>query len=378
MNKTIEATLEELSNAFRKLVKEAYQLGAKDGRESVATGLTIADKPAESPQFKTVKRHAEVGERILIVDASEQKLKEPYENGYVMTVTEEVMFAGDVKCGVYGYIDDYEYEVIIEEDETIEHEGLVLRKVDRKRRKGDYVRFQNLKGTSHTKNNVFYEVLNEVSYLDDRKEAMRVDFWIGDYTSELFEVVGYVDLPCYPQDEPVPLKTPNEQRKKTIQQAREVIENSKKLREGELVYIIKGFPGYWCDAEFIVNAEKRTVVCLLKYVKNKRIVAKGIAKCMPGDVFNEWIGKAIALARALEIEIPKEFLDAVQPDEVVVGHYVINKYQPRLKGHVTKMRPENDDAIDGIAFGHTHDDGYMLSNRVTITDDTNAEYGHGE
>lgn len=78
----------------------------------------------------------------------------------------------------------------------------------------------------------------------------------------------------------------------------------------------------YCKAEFIVNAEKRTVVVLMKGFRSKRIRAKGIAKCAPTDCFNAHIGKAIAVRRALGLEVPAEYTNAPQPTEVRVGDKV--------------------------------------------------------
>jgi hypothetical protein len=82
-----------------------------------------------------------------------------------------------------------------------------------------------------------------------------------------------------------------------------------------------------CDAEFIINRNKRTVVCLLrKRYEKTRIISRGIAKCHPDDCFNAHIGRAIALRRALGLEVPDEYLNAPQPTEVRVGDIIRNKY----------------------------------------------------
>ncbi len=67
-------------------------------------------------------------------------------------------------------------------------------------------------------------------------------------------------------------------------------------------------------AEFIVNSEKRTVVALLRGKGSGKIHTKGIAKCAPGDCFNSEIGKAIALRRALNLEVPSEYTNAPKPE----------------------------------------------------------------
>ena len=86
-----------------------------------------------------------------------------------------------------------------------------------------------------------------------------------------------------------------------------------------------------CDAEFIINRDKRTVVCLLrKRYEKTRVVSRGIAKCHPDDCFNAHIGRAIALRRALGLEVPDEYLNAPQPTEVRRGDIVylrnVNEY----------------------------------------------------
>ena len=81
---------------------------------------------------------------------------------------------------------------------------------------------------------------------------------------------------------------------------------------------------FLCYAEFIVNSEKRTVVVLLRGVDSHEIFARGIAKAAPDDCFNVWLGKAIALHRALGLEVPDEYLNTPQPTEVRVGDVVHN------------------------------------------------------
>lgn len=76
--------------------------------------------------------------------------------------------------------------------------------------------------------------------------------------------------------------------------------------------------------DYVVNAQKRTVVALIRY-KSGELCYRGIAKCAPGETFNAHIGRAIALYRALGLEIPAEYLTCPQPEEVRVSdvvHYV--------------------------------------------------------
>src|SRR5690625_972995 len=78
--------------------------------------------------------------------------------------------------------------------------------------------------------------------------------------------------------------------------------------------------------EFIENKKKRTVVCLLKGANNSTLYSKGIAKCAPNDCFNVHIGKAIALRRALGLEVLNEYINTPQPTAVRVGDRIRMKY----------------------------------------------------
>jgi hypothetical protein len=81
--------------------------------------------------------------------------------------------------------------------------------------------------------------------------------------------------------------------------------------------------GTSAKVEFVVNSEKRTVVSLIKsYFMKNQVLSRGIAKCDPSDCFNVHIGKAIALRRALGLEVPAEYMNAPQPMEVRVGDIV--------------------------------------------------------
>ncbi len=170
--------------------------------------------------------------------------------------------------------------------------------------------------------------------------------------------------------------TANQQRAQLIQRAREFVENTHGTgaitkRGG---FNLSNYTGL-CDAEFVVNSEKRTVVCLLREQMTNELYTKGIAKCMPGDVFNEWIGKAIALAKALKIDIPQEFMDAVQPDKKVIGmllrserDYPSAQFGPLFKGHISRVVEEvKQHRIECMIDS-------PLSKSSTIIDDTNAEY----
>lgn len=116
------------------------------------------------------------------------------------------------------------------------------------------------------------------------------------------------------------------------------------------------------------------------FKKSKSGWATGTACCMPGDTFNESIGQAIALARALKLEIPKEFLNAVRPTVAPGQVFKVNEDVPKkdVRGRVaeiTTLLPTHNHLGFGTAFKHTLDSGWLGERQVTIIDDTNAEYG---
>lgn len=109
---------------------------------------------------------------------------------------------------------------------------------------------------------------------------------------------------------------------------------TKRQNGNGFIYTIKG--AFDCYAEYIVNKEKRTVVCLLRGVASNRIYNRGKAKCDPNDVFNVDIGKAIALYRALGMPVPVDYFNIPRPDKFEVGQVIF--WVSELKFLVTKDR----------------------------------------
>lgn len=158
--------------------------------------------------------------------------------------------------------------------------------------------------------------------------------------------------------------TPNKQRKAIIDEAKVFVEAQFTEGNGKYVW---GEHGH-AKVDFYVNEEKRTVVAKLSNAYCGEWTRIRKAKCNPSDVFNADIGKAIALGRALGLDVSK-FEKAVQPSEVVTGMHVDTYYIgsdeknetcPTFVTHVLNGMP---------AFGNgTH------SSVFKITDDTEAQY----
>lgn len=101
-----------------------------------------------------------------------------------------------------------------------------------------------------------------------------------------------------------------ERRDEIVEQAKAYVSNTLEVPAKEFYY------------SFEINRKKRTVVALERRIANGMVWGRGIAKCAPNDCFNVHIGKAIALRRALGLEVPDEYLNAPQPTEVRVGDVV--------------------------------------------------------
>jgi len=108
-------------------------------------------------------------------------------------------------------------------------------------------------------------------------------------------------------------KTPNEQRKEVIEKAKLFIDKHDNI----------GFDTFTNNNKIVVF--------------NTDTEQFGFSKCSPKDVFNHHIGYAIALGRALGLDV-SEFESAVQPTEKVVGHVVeFDGYQVELKPSDTSI-----------------------------------------
>lgn len=130
-----------------------------------------------------------------------------------------------------------------------------------------------------------------------------------------------------------------------------------------------------CDGvKYVVNRDKRTVVALIHWLDREETVwARGIAKCAPGDVFNSHIGRAIALRRALGLEVPTEYTNAPHPTEPRVGDIVRSTwYRSELTGPVVASEG------DGLLYANEkapRSDGNVwgLVKDLVIIDDSREE-----
>lgn len=157
--------------------------------------------------------------------------------------------------------------------------------------------------------------------------------------------------------------TPNQQRA-------EIIEKAKKFVEGNLKLLIS------YDFVVINNGTKLYSRQLFQDIKLTT------AKCSPNNVFNEHIGKAITLGRALGLDV-SEFEQAVQPTKAVIGQLltfnsgilstVYEVINVNSNDSLKIIQDDNCKNVGKTAFGDFSENLSPLK----IINDTNANYEEG-
>ncbi|MCY7954722.1 hypothetical protein MOB72_08140 [Bacillus licheniformis] len=253
----------------------------------------------------TEKRPAEVGERVLITEKPVRKDYEIYEPVTVDNVN--IYGVESYKNGRPIFLNHYEYEVIVN-NEVKNEEADEMNKmlVDQAKtvfeRKDDkYFGYKSRLGDIVIGGAYSYAFV--VHYAKTNEDVVIIP---GD--------VNAVTTPvCTTEEERLwkPEKTAQERRDEIVEQAKADVERLRMINR-----MLQTF-----DITFDINRESRTVEAVAKK-PNSRTAFYGTAICAPDDCFNVHIGEAIALHRALGLEVPDEYLNAPQPTEVRVGDVV--------------------------------------------------------
>ncbi|KMM57579.1 hypothetical protein ACH95_15515 [Bacillus glycinifermentans] len=263
--------------------------------EDIGSSLVLK-KDAEL--IVTEKRPAKKGEKVLVIDPPELNTYIlPYEKAEVVGTFSnspiERDYSGVFVRVVLGkrpeYLSDEQYEVIINNE--VKNEEADGMKIDL-----DAMGYDEL-----------------IAHGEAVMRAIRLRSYGEGYKQGKFDAEMDTTY-MRPQE-----KSAQERRDEIVEQAKADIANLNYRTFGELRYSYRSIV---CNVEFVINKKKRTVVALLKSVGRGTVESKGIAKAAPDDCFNEHIGKAIALHRALGLEVPDEYLNAPQPTEVRVGDVI--------------------------------------------------------
>ncbi|ARF66524.1 hypothetical protein B7C51_00050 [Paenibacillus larvae subsp. pulvifaciens] len=304
-------------------------------------------------KYREVKRDAKVGERIRIVNSHASC----YANGDEATVIRKYEDSGGVLAD-FGQIRDWlvprdAYVVLEPETKITEY-----RQVKRKAKVGETIKIIRSDLPYYNEKDIakVYRVCESTGYVwadftlnedyrSDGNWIVRFDDYvvfepiaeseetdeIPDIKSEMERLTGELAtlaLRVSKLEEPVQQdeKSPQVIRDEIVAKAKADIEGlATHFYGGKLEYTITSpNPPLATCAEFIINRKKRTVVCILRNLGHNRVCSRGIAKCAPGDVFNSHIGRAIALRRALGLEVPAEYLSVPNPTELRKGDIVEN------------------------------------------------------
>lgn len=243
-------------------------------------------------------------------------------------------------------------------EDIIEFEGQQYRKVDREVYEGDVIVFYGSRHSQITDGKP-YKVFkgenieeNKLSHTADSGTEYPVDgeYVDGYYVYELIE--GGLNPQILMVDETIEPLTQNQQRAAIIEKAKKFVNENKSKYRSE-----------W-------NIVGHTVQILI-YDSNGMLMMFRQAKCNPSDVFNEHIGKTIALGRALGLDV-SEFEQAVQPT-VEVGQ-IVEDTKPALGINASGR-------VRALCKGALGSNGYRTENgkwshieTVKIINDSNAKY----
>lgn len=270
----------------------------------------------------TEKRPAEVGERVLITEKPVRKDYEIYEPVTVDNVN--IYGVESYKNGRPIFLNHYEYEVIVN-NEVKNEEDNGLGKT--------YAFKPNLAAMGYDELIAHGEEVIRAISLRSYGEGYKQGKFDADMEANYMRKPG---------------KTTQERRDEIVEQAKADVE---RLRTNNRLW--RTF-----DITFDINRESRTVEAVAKK-PNSRTAFYGTAICAPDDCFNIHIGEAIALHRALGLEVPDEYLNAPQPTEVRVGDVICTPH-----GSMHKVNKRHINEIS---------DSYL--SRCKIIDDSRTEVG---
>lgn len=162
--------------------------------------------------------------------------------------------------------------------------------------------------------------------------------------------------------------SPNEQRKAIIGEAKAFVAENTVFEEfkGTMHHGVVLKSGAYVKPVYWVLPEKRIVEVNMVGVISDKSHAKGIAKCSHGDVFNADIGKAIALGRALGLDVSK-FEKAVQPTEAKAGS--VAELRGQFFNETVTMKSGDSDYFDSEVCLKRNPD-----RLIAILNDSEAQY----
>lgn len=310
--------------------------------------IRIDDPDGVNRRYRMVARKAAVGERVVIVSAVYgAPVDYGYDNGKIYEVMSmcgdepEVWPEGTVASVVY--LDCEEYRVLepIESAPNAQLSALPATEQAAENIASLAARFKTLEET--------------VREQADKLRIARLDIalineGVADEVAELKERIAklesakpasaYVKVAFGPVSDRLPSFLSAQQKRDAIVERAKADVRALADDDGDYTFFHEGF-NRCCSVEFVINRDKRKVTVILRGVATGKIRAVGRAICAPNDVFNAHIGRAIALRRALGLEVPAEYLSVPNPEEVRVGDVIAWRMRPASYYEVVRDRSGN-------------------------------------
>jgi len=211
------------------------------------------------------------------------------------------------------------------------------------------------------------KILDKINSLEKRVEELEIKI---STTNIYFEIESKLDSKELASKIIEVLKKKYEQEKVDNNQLRKQVINEAKglLKAHENDKQIK----------YLVNKDKQLITCVVIDEDSGKVVSQGIAKTTTriNEVYNEYIGKAIALCKALNVNADK-YKNAPLPDKIIEGHIIKNKELPDFIYTVIKRIDELTMDVKSHT-NHTIYYGYSFNNKAEdyflIIEDTDVEY----
>lgn len=336
-------------------------------------------------RYRMVERKADVGERVVIVGNTTRHC---FPLGTTTLIQDKSHRRVRGEDYYNGWLDHDDYRVLVP-IQALAHEPLAPAQQTQAEHSdvAELVRKSHeqqaqIDGLTETVANLARRLSKAESALYDVGLDVRlIEDGVSEDIRKLKERVAELERGQAPEEAPEPAAVKNLTRDGVIEKAKVDVADLKHIGNTAFRDLPDKSPLHdrYYVVRFEINRKKRTVVALVSLRSKEEIVAKGIAKCAPTDCFNVYIGMAIALRRALGLDIPQEYVNAPHPEEVNVGDVVEARYDDGVLAFITELTRRNK-AFDqwgyGKAFQYTHDDGWVGERQLHVIDDSrDGRYG---
>lgn len=356
----------------------------------------------DGERFRMVDRKASVGERVVVVDVVDDAHEFPLGSIGVVEWISDLGY--EVRVSNLHYkqtlIQD-EYRVLVPV-QALAHEPLGSVSDAAQPNVSEQAGVADLVRKSHEQqariDGLTETVANLARRLSEAESALHnvgldvglIENGVSEDIRKLKERVAELERGQAPKEAPEPVVEKTSTRDEVIEKARVDVADLKRIGGDRYATLppTSSLCGKYYDVKFQINRKKNTVVALVYGGISRTLYSRGIAKCAPTDCFNVHIGTAIALRRALGLDIPQEYVNTPQPTEVKVGDVVTKTegYDAGVSGVVEQIGGDRNPrkpawiyvgGDQGLTFFDESDTHFWaFKHRVKILDDSrDGRYG---